>query len=92
MLAEHTMNTYSQLRVDFLGYVEDNWTIDFEKLKKLWLKNREKKKYAFDDNFTTYLNLVRHYGYCEWDPPQKVYNAAIELLARQVVYYIEPIP
>ena len=91
MLAEHTMNTYSQLRVDFLGYVEDNWTIDFAKLKKLWLKNREKKKYTFDDNFDTYLRMVRHYGYCEWDPPQKVYNAAIELLARQVVYDIEPI-
>jgi len=82
---------YSKLRVEFLDYLEDNWKLDFVKVQKLWLKNRRTGKYMFDSNFTCYLRIVKHYGYCEWDPPQRIYDLAMDILAREVVYNIQPI-
>lgn len=80
----------SDLRLEFLGYTQDNWKYDFEKLKKQWLNSREKKRYTFDNNFTMYLNVVS-YKYCEWDPPQKIYNKAMEIIAKDVVSSISDI-
>jgi len=81
----------SQLRVDFLGYVEDNWKQDFYKLQKSW--KRPITQYVFDEHFTTYLRLVRYYGYdySEWDLPQTIYDVALDLLAQEVVHNIDPI-
>lgn len=74
------------IRVDFLDYAQDNWTQDFNKLKKQWLKHRVHKAYLFDKNtFEMYLNVVLPYGLCEWDSPQKVYNLAMRIIARDVV-------
>jgi hypothetical protein len=83
----------TQLRLEFLEYAEDNWKQNFIKLKKDWLNKRKKRKYSFDSNFSSYLRLVRQYGYVysEWDNPQQVYNVAIRLLAEEVVYNVQPI-
>ena len=83
----------AKLRIEFLDFVEDNWEYDFDKLKKFWLKNRRKQKYSFDGNFNNYLRLVRAngYDYSEWDKPQKIYNKAIHLIAKDVLSKIPPI-
>ena len=85
-------NIRSQLRVDFLGYVEDNWRQDFHKLKKTW--KRSDSKYTFDaKSFMAFLQIVHYYGYdySECDAPQTIYNLAMDLIAQEVVSKIEPI-
>ena len=93
MLATSIMdNIRSQLRVDFLGYVEDNWKQDFRKLKKTW--KRSDSKYTFDaKSFMAFLQIVQYYGYnyTEWDAPQTIYDTAMDLIAKEVVFKIEPI-